>query len=132
MCKCRHVLICMHCRATMCSIYNMLPRGANCVFCVHNMLPCNCEHIVYITCMIHVPLIEQYRYPNRTMSGCYEAVLDIWVFGCSFVRTYVRPSVNTSVHQYAIFKLTTVLKGFNEIVLPVCHVSTSLPETVSM
>ena len=119
----------------MSSIYSMLPREANCVLCVHNMLPCNLEHIVYITCMIHVhvPLIEQFRYPNRTMSGCYEAVLDVWVFGCSYVRTYVRPSVNNSVHQYVIFfNLTTVLRGFIENVLPVRHVSTPLLETVSM
>ena len=33
------LITCKLCRATKCSIHNMLSRGAYCVPCIHNMLP---------------------------------------------------------------------------------------------
>ena len=39
------------------------------------------------------------RYPNRTVSGCYEVMLDVCVFGLSLVRTHVRPPAYNTAYS---------------------------------
>ena len=86
----------MHCRATKCSIHNMLSRRAYCVPCIHNMLPFKSGAF----CVGHVAYMHN-MLPNQGAQSCSGRVFDQGSGGFRF-----EPHLK---HYVVVFSMTIYL-----------------------
>ena len=100
------------CKATLCSTHNMLPCAPYTI-----ALP---RRAYYEPCIYYAAMVLGAQWYllnmlpsfniNFDMSGCYEVMLGVCVFGHSFVRTYVLP---TAVHSYVCLKVLIKVSEWN-------------------
>ena len=81
MCETNHCISRVHCRATKCSIYNMLSRGAYCVPYIHNILILKSGAY----CVGHVSYLHNIL-PSWGTRSCSGRMLDQRLRDCGFER----------------------------------------------